>query len=105
MKVMEVRGVDVYLQWSVLLVGALILLGALERPAEALVLWACYFGGLLIHESGHMIVAQRKGCRVSAIELYPLHGLARYSQPWSRQDEGGDCAGRRCSGHRGKFLW
>jgi hypothetical protein len=49
---MEVRGVGVYLQWSVLLVGSLILLGALERPAETLVRWSCYFGVLLSTNAG-----------------------------------------------------
>jgi len=34
-----------------------------------------------------MVVAQRRGCHVSAIELYPIHGLVRYSQPWSRYDD------------------
>jgi len=34
-----------------------------------------------------MIVARRKGCAVYAIELYPIHGLVRYSQPWSFYDD------------------
>jgi hypothetical protein len=51
-KVMAVRGVGVYLHWPVLLVGSLILLGALERPAETLVLWSCYFGVLLSTNAG-----------------------------------------------------
>jgi Zn-dependent protease len=34
-----------------------------------------------------MVLAQRKGCHVYAIELYPIHGLVRYSEPWSRYDD------------------
>jgi hypothetical protein len=34
-----------------------------------------------------MIVAQRKDCRVSAIELYPIYGCVHYTQPWSRHDD------------------
>jgi Zn-dependent protease len=84
---MQVGGVDVYLHWSVLVVGCVILLGALERPAETLIAWTCYFSVLLIHEYGHVIMAKRKGCQVYAIELYPIHGLVRYSQPWSHYDD------------------
>jgi hypothetical protein len=34
-----------------------------------------------------MFVAQRKGRHVYAIELYPVHGLVRYSEPWARYDD------------------
>jgi Zn-dependent protease len=30
---------------------------------------------------GTWLWRKRKGCRVSAIELYPIHGLVRYSDP------------------------
>jgi Zn-dependent protease len=86
-ELLAVRGVSVYLHWSTLLVGGVILLGAFDKPAETLAAWGSYFSVLLIHECGHMVVAQRKGCHVSAIELYPIHGLLRYSEPWSRYDD------------------
>jgi len=86
-EVMQVRGVGVYLHWSLVLVGCVILLGAFERPAETLTGWAAYYGVLLIHECGHMVVAQGKGYHVYAIELYPIHGLVRYSEPRSRYDD------------------
>lgn len=84
--IMEINGVPVYAHWSVLLVWAVILLGALEKPAETLTAWSTYFGVLLIHECGHMIVAQRMGYEVSSIVLYPIHGRACLQQPWSRYD-------------------
>jgi stage IV sporulation protein FB len=34
-----------------------------------------------------MVVARRKGCHVYAIELYSIHGLVRYSEPWSHYDD------------------
>jgi stage IV sporulation protein FB len=86
-KVLLIRGAGVYLHWSLIVVGALILIGAFERPAETLVAWSCYFGVLLIHECGHLILAQRKGCSVNAIELYPICGLCCYSTPWSKYDD------------------
>ncbi len=33
-----------------------------------------------------MYVAQRLGCRVTAIELYPIVGICRFETPWSRLD-------------------
>jgi Zn-dependent protease len=86
-EVMQIRGVSVRVHWSLLVIGALILVGAFERPAETLAAWTAYFGVLLIHECGHMIVAQRKGCRVFAIELYPIHGLVVYELARSRYDD------------------
>jgi hypothetical protein len=71
---MQIRGVRVYAHWSVLLIGTLILFGAIERPAETLAAWTAYFSVILIHECGHMIAAHRKGYHVTAIELYPIHG-------------------------------
>jgi Zn-dependent protease len=47
---------------------------------------AAYFGVLLIHECGHMILAQRKGYAVCAIELYPICGCVCFEEPWSRYD-------------------
>src|SRR5216684_1471692 len=67
---MEINGVRVYAHWSVLVIGALILLGAIERPVETIAAWSAYFGVILIHECGHMI-----------------HGFVRFRSPWSRYDE------------------
>ena len=86
-EIMQIRGVRVYAHWSVLLIGTLILFGAIERPAETLAAWTAYFSVILIHECGHMIAAQWKGCEVTAIELYPIHGCVCFHQPWSRYDD------------------
>jgi Zn-dependent protease len=40
----------------------------------------------LFHEAGHLLAAQRKGCEVLSIELYPVFGVTRFSTPWSRLD-------------------
>lgn len=45
-----------------------------------------YYAMILIHECGHMIVAQRRGCAVWSIELYPIWGITRFSEPYSRFD-------------------
>jgi hypothetical protein len=76
-EVMEIRGVKVYVHWSVLLIGAIILLGALEEPLPAFTVVASYYGVILLHECGHMVAAQRKGCAVLSIEMYPVWGITR----------------------------
>jgi membrane-associated protease RseP (regulator of RpoE activity) len=85
-EVMEIRGVKVFAHWSVLLIGAVILLGALEEPLLAVTVLAAYYGVILIHACGHLIAAQRKGCRVFSIELYPIWGITRFSEPHSYFD-------------------
>ncbi len=86
-EIMQINRVRVYAHWSVLVIGALILFGAIERPAETIAAWTACFGVILIHECGHMIVAQRKGYEVLSIELYPIHGFVRFQTPWSRYDD------------------
>jgi Zn-dependent protease len=46
-----------------------------------------YIGVILLHELGHMHVAQRLGCRVRGIYLYPIHGICEFEMPWSRYDQ------------------
>jgi membrane-associated protease RseP (regulator of RpoE activity) len=41
---------------------------------------------ILLHESGHMVAAQRKHCQVSSIDLYPIFGLCCFQVPWSKYD-------------------
>jgi Zn-dependent protease len=83
-EVMEIRRVKVFAHWSVLLIGAIVLAGALEEPLLACSVLVAYYGVILIHECGHMIAAQRKGCAVWSIELYPIWGITRFSQPYSQ---------------------
>jgi stage IV sporulation protein FB len=76
----------VYAHWSVLLVGAYILFRAIDQPREAFVVLVCYFGVMLIHECGHLILAHRKGCKVRSIQLYAIYGITLFDEPWSRRD-------------------
>jgi membrane-associated protease RseP (regulator of RpoE activity) len=85
-EVMEIRRVKIFVHWSVLLIGAIILLGALEEPLLAITVLGAYYGVILLHECGHMVAAQRKGCTVWSIELYPLWGITCFGEPYSRYD-------------------
>jgi membrane-associated protease RseP (regulator of RpoE activity) len=81
-----IRGVDVYVHWSVAAIAAIMLVGTIRRPLLTLVGLLSYLSILLIHECGHMIAAQRRKCRVWSIELYPIFGFCRFEEPWSRLD-------------------
>ena len=83
---MRIRGVDVYFHWTVFLVGLLIVLIAGRRPVLTITALLSFLGLLLLHEAGHMIVAQRLGTRVREIRLYPIFGLCIFDTPWSRFD-------------------
>ena len=83
---LRIKGVGVYIHWSVFVIAALMFMGALRRPILTIVGIFCYLSVLLIHECGHMIAAHRIGCRVELIELYPIHGRCCFQQPWSRFD-------------------
>jgi Zn-dependent protease len=85
-KIGYIRGVETYVHWTVFLVAAIILAGVMRRPGLTLLGLTAYWGVLLIHETGHLIVAQRLGCDVFSIELYPIFGVTRFGTPWSRVD-------------------
>jgi Zn-dependent protease len=85
-EVMRVRGVPVYVHWTLIVTAGVILLGAFERPGLTLVVLSSYIGVLLIHECGHLIAAHSKGCEVLSIKLYPIFGITYFQEPWSRWD-------------------
>jgi Zn-dependent protease len=82
----KIRGVKVYVHWSVLAISVLILLNVIEQPMISLIGLLCYWGVILLHETGHLIAAQRLGCTVFSVELYPVWGITRFGTPWSRFD-------------------
>ena len=85
-KIGQIRGTDLYVHWTVFLVAAAILAGVFRRPTFSLLGLAAYWGVLLLHETGHLIAAQRFGGPVFSIELYPIFGVTRFGTPWSRMD-------------------
>lgn len=85
-KIGQVRGVDTYLHWSMFVIAGLMLLNVARHPGLTITGLGAWLGVLLIHETGHLIAAQRRGCTVYSIELYPFFGVCRFSTPWSRLD-------------------
>jgi Zn-dependent protease len=87
-RIARINRVDIYVHWSVFLIGALILLGALRKPLPALAGLTAYLAILIVHEAGHLIIARRRGYDAWSIELYPVFGIARFEMPGSRFDRG-----------------
>jgi Zn-dependent protease len=85
-RITRVHRVDVYVHWSVFLIGAVMLLGTLRKPLATVVGLAAYLSVLIIHEAGHLIMARRMGYDALSIELYPFFGIARFERPGSRFD-------------------
>ena len=81
-----IRGVNVYVHWSVLAIAAVFLVGTIRSPLLTLVGLLSYLSILLVHECGHMIAAQHRKYKVWSIELYPIFGFCRFEEPWSRLD-------------------
>ena len=89
----RVAGVDIGINWSWLIVVALITwslaaevfptsnegLGTATYIAMALVATILYFGSLLLHELAHAVQARREGMQVSGITLWVFGGVARFS--------------------------
>ena len=82
----RIKGACVYVHWSVILIAAVILVNARQKPVLTLVGLFSYLGVLVVHECGHLVAAQRMGTRVYAIEIYPIFGITRFQIPWSRFD-------------------
>jgi Zn-dependent protease len=85
-RIARISRVDIYVHWSTFLIGALILLGTLRKPLQTLVGLTGYLAILMVHESGHLIIARRRGYDALSIELYPVFGIARFERPRSRFD-------------------
>ena len=89
----RVAGVDIGINWSWLIVVALITwslavevfpstnegLGTATYIMMALAATVLYFASLLLHELAHAVQARREGMQVSGITLWVFGGVARFS--------------------------
>jgi len=84
--VAQVCGVDVYMHWSIFAIAILVLAGAIRTPDSTFAGMAAWLGLLILHESGHLGMARRRGYRACSMALYPIFGLASFEAPDSRID-------------------
>lgn len=86
--VTRIRGrVPVLVHWSVPAVALFFLGMGVHYILNALAWVIGYLAILVIHELGHQWAAERRGARVLAIRIYPLHGDCRHEHPKSATDE------------------
>ena len=85
--VASIQQTPVFVHWSTLAAAGAAVVGGYRWPSLALVAFAAYMVILVVHEWGHVLAARRMRCTVFAVQIYPMHGKTRYSQPWSRRDD------------------
>lgn len=84
--VARIYDVDVYVHWSIFAIAIVILAGLTRKPASTLAGMAAYLSLLILHESGHLMMARRRGYQAFCMALYPIFGLAQFEAPDSRLD-------------------
>jgi Zn-dependent protease len=84
---LRVFGAPVYVHWSALVVGGVLLFISLDNVAVALETVACYLGAILLHEIGHGWFARRRGLEIIAIRIGFFHGSCEYEAPEDQRDE------------------
>ncbi len=86
MLVLRVRGVPVYVHWSVPALAIFILGVGVERILIVGAAVVAYLAMLAIHELGHQLVAQWRGYQVNRIELNPFHARCWLDHPEGQLD-------------------
>jgi len=84
--VAQVRGVDLYIHWTIFLIVGLLLVGSNREPLTTLAAVVGYLGLLILHEWGHVMAARLQGYEAFSIALYPIFGLASLEIPEPRFD-------------------
>jgi Zn-dependent protease len=79
--------VPILVHWSVPALALFVLGTGVEHIFTAASVIAAYLAMLVVHEFGHQLVAEWRGCRVVAISIYPLHGSCSYELSQSRYDD------------------
>ena len=86
-RIAQVRGADVYVHWSVLVIAAFMLVSATRGAMLTIAGISGWLAIMFIHECGHAFAAQRYHSKVLSIELYPIFGYTRLEASWSRLSE------------------
>ena len=76
-----------YVHVSVIIAAVLIGFSAVESPAFAAVTFLSLIGLILLHETGHAVVARRLGYATTAIRFSLVHGRCEHEAPSNPWDE------------------
>lgn len=82
-RVFRVIGIPIYFHWSAVLMFGLFAVAIPFLGVPILFIAIGLFSIMLVHELGHAILAIRLGYRVNRINIFPIHGLCLYEQPYS----------------------
>jgi stage IV sporulation protein FB len=85
-RVAQVRGIDVYIHWTILALAVAILAVSNRGTAATILGFSAYLALLILHESGHLFMARRRGYQAFSMVIYPFLGLAQYEAPGVRID-------------------
>src|ERR1051326_3309041 len=83
-RVFRLKGVDVFVHWTVFLIAALMVYATRRNPWVTLTAGTSWLCLLLLHECGHMVAARRRHTPVISIQLYPIFGFCHFEMPRSR---------------------
>jgi Zn-dependent protease len=86
-KSFKVYGARVYLHWSAILVGVVLLALSIKSPVLGVISVSSYFAVILLHEAGHAYLAHRLGYQVYGIYIGFMHGICEYEAPYSLKQE------------------
>ncbi len=77
----RIFGAPVYTHWSVIVIGAAILVIGWQDLIISAISLLSFLGIILIHEIGHAAIVHKLGYKVIAIRIAPLHGVCEYESP------------------------
>jgi Zn-dependent protease len=77
----RIFGAPVYTHWSVLAIGAVILVVGWQNLIVSAISLLSFLGIILIHEIGHAAIVHKLGYEVIAIRIAPLHGVCEHQAP------------------------
>lgn len=84
----SIRGIPIRLHVSLLILAGFLVLMPGTNLLIVLILLLGIFGSVALHELGHAIMAQTKGCHIQEIVLLPFGGAAKISNlPENPKDE------------------
>lgn len=77
----RIFGARLHIHWSALVAAGVAFGAFIRQPVHAVILVACYFGVILLHEAGHALMARRLHYEASDIYLTFIHGLCVIEHP------------------------
>jgi Zn-dependent protease len=77
----RIFGAPVYTHWSVIVIGAAILVIGWQDLIISAISLLSFLGIILIHEIGHAAIVHKLGYKVIAIRIAPLHGVCEHESP------------------------